>query len=326
MLASMNRQMERVYPVLVTLSVVVGIFFPATWIHFVSLVPWVFAIMTFGGSLNASFADVKRIVTHPLPLVVCIFLLHVVSPLIAWGTGALVFPDAPATIAGLVLIFVIPTGIMSLVWVMILNGNIAFTLTLIVVDTLLAPLFVPLALEWIVGSKVHVDTLGMMTGLIWMILLPSLAGLLVNHWTKGSFKKKYGLGLSFFSKFGSLMIMGANSAVVSPYVYEYGQQMLFVVLIVFLLANVNYWLGFAASRLFRWDPPLTTAVMLNTGLRNNTAGAALAIAYFPPESAIPVIGFMLFQQILASLYVRWLNGRNRRLAQGLSDLRQTGSN
>jgi len=314
MLAAMNKRVERFLPLIVTLCVVVGYLDSEFWSGLAFLIPYVFAVMTFIGSMNATIRDVRHVVTHPLPLFACIVLLHGAAPVMAWAAGSLVFHDAAAVIAGIVLVFVVPTGVMSLVWVMIIKGNIAFTLTLIVVDTLLAPLYIPLVLKWILGGSVDIDMLDMMGGLFLMILLPSLAGLLFNHWTRGEFKKKYGQGLSLASKLGTMLVITPNSAVVAPSLKGFGPDVLAILLVIFALANANYWLGFGVARLFRWDPGLTTSVVLNSGLRNNAAASALALAYFPPQAAISPIVFFFFQQVLASFYVRWLDRRSRRLA------------
>jgi predicted Na+-dependent transporter len=51
-----------------------------------------------------------------------------VMPLLAFGTGTWLFPDNPFYVTGLVLAFIIPTGITSLIWVTIYRGNIVLTI------------------------------------------------------------------------------------------------------------------------------------------------------------------------------------------------------
>src|SRR5690606_3178524 len=108
-------------------------------------------------SLSSNFTDLKQVLRHPLPLFVCFAVLHVVTPLIAWGAGKLMFPNDALTVTGIVLVFVIPTGVMSFLWVSMFKGNIALTLSLILLDTLLSPIIVPLSLEWLVGAEVAID-------------------------------------------------------------------------------------------------------------------------------------------------------------------------
>ncbi len=52
--------------------------------------PWIFAFMTFSGSLKSSFTALKRAVSHPLPIVIALFMLYIIMPLWAWGVGHIV--------------------------------------------------------------------------------------------------------------------------------------------------------------------------------------------------------------------------------------------
>ncbi|MNW07750.1 hypothetical protein D3C71_2044160 [compost metagenome] len=66
-------------------------------------------------------------------------------------------------------------------------------------------------------------------------------------------------------------------------------------------------LGWLVARLFRWEQDVVVALTFNSGMRNISAGAVLAVAYFPPPVAVPVVLGMLFQQSLASLFGFLLN-------------------
>lgn len=115
---------------------------------------------------------------------VTLLILHLLMPLLAFGTGTWLFPDNPFYVTGLVLAFVIPTGVTSLIWVTIYRGNIVLTLSIILLDTLLSPIIVPAVLKWLVGSSVEMDVLAIMKGLLWMIVIPSRIGMGFNQWMK----------------------------------------------------------------------------------------------------------------------------------------------
>lgn len=67
------------------------------------------------------------------------------------------------------------------------------------------------------------------------------------------------------------------------------------------------------SRRFRFSYEDSVAVQFNSGMRNLSAGAVLAVKYFPPAVALPVISGMLFQQILAAMSGLFLRSRTKRL-------------
>ena len=104
-------------------------------------------------------------------------LLHVVIPVLTLGLGNLLFPHAPLFTTGLVLEYVIPTGVASLMWVGICGGNAPLCLSIVLLDTLAAPVVIPLSLKLLVGSVVEVDTWGMMGDMLVMVALPALAAM-----------------------------------------------------------------------------------------------------------------------------------------------------
>jgi BASS family bile acid:Na+ symporter len=301
MWSRLNEFLERIMPLITPASVVIGVSLGERLAPFVFLVPWIFAFMTFSGSLGSNFADLRRAVTRPLPLVMTLVVLHVIMPMLAWMTGHLLFREDPYIITGLILGLVIPAGITSFIWVSVYRGNLALTLSVILIDSLLSPLIVPASLYVLVGARVHMDVWSMMKGLLWMIVLPSLAGMTLNHLSGGS-AKKLGKKLSPLSKLGIGFVVALNGAEVAPYLAHLNIQLLEIGVVVLLLAAAGYPCGLLMGKFFKWDTDTIISMTFNGGMRNISAGAVLAISYFPSPVAIPVILAMLFQQSLASLY------------------------
>ncbi|MFB5677916.1 bile acid:sodium symporter family protein [Paenibacillus terreus] len=301
-----NAVMEKWTPLIAPGSLVLGILL-ARWLSpYTGLVPWIFAFMTFAGSLGSSFGDLKRVLARPLPLLASLLLLHVWMPLVGWAAGSLFFPADMYTITGILLAFTIPTGIISFMWVSMFKGNIAVTLSLILIDTFLSPFIVPYTLKISVGADVQIDTLGMMRGLLWMVVLPSLLGMVLNHLTKGRIKTGLGPLLAPFSKIGLVAVISINGSVVAPYMMDFDWKLVQIALVILLVAASGYLFGLLAARLCKWDRGITVAMTFNCGMRNISAGTVLAMTYFAPAVVLPVILGSLFQQILASSYAQVL--------------------
>lgn len=309
MLNKLNKALEKVMPLLTPTAVVVGLLCSA-WLHSLSfLVSWIFAVMTFAGSIGSNFRDLGKVMKHPLPIIATFLILHIAMPLLGWAAGSLAFPGDDLTQTGFVLLFVIPTGVVSLVWVTIYGGNIALTLALILLDTLLSPFIVPLSLSLIVGAKVHLDVMAMMNGLLWMVVVPSVVGMILNHLTKGQIKKVWGPRLAPFTKIGLFIVVAINSSVVAPHLKEMNAKLIVIIAVAFVCATIGYLAGWLVSRGMKWDQDVTVALTFNSGMRNLSAGAVLAINFFPPPVVLPVIAGMLFQQLLAAMYGHNLNKR-----------------
>ncbi|MEI2365203.1 bile acid:sodium symporter family protein [Niallia circulans] len=301
MLEKMNAFLGKWMPLLTPISVLIGVLLSDILHHVSFLVPWIFAVMTFIGSLTSNLKSVKYTITHPLSLLLTLAILHILTPLWAFGIGHLFFQNDPYTITGLTLAVVIPTGITSVIWVSLYKGNIALTLAIILLDTLLSPFLVPLSMSLFVGETVQLEVWGMMKGLLGMIVLPSIFGMMVNQFSVEK-AKKWNHTLSPFSKIGLALVVSINSSVVAPYLRNIDKKFLQVALTVFVIALSGYFFAWILGVVIKRSKEETIAMIYSGGMRNISAGAVLAVSFFPPAVAVPVVIGMLFQQILAALY------------------------
>ncbi|RLQ96330.1 bile acid:sodium symporter family protein [Falsibacillus albus] len=300
MLISINAFLQKIMPFITPLGVIMGIVFSKDLYTFVFWVPWIFAFMTLAGSLNSSFQDLKRVFFHPLPMFVCLGILHIVMPLLAFAAGEIFFHHDLYTRIGLILSFLIPTGITSLVWVFIYSGNSILTLSIILLDTLLSPFMVPLVLFLFVGTAVEMNSADIMKGLFFLIVIPSVFGMLINQFSKGKIPEKVSPFFSPFSKIAIGVVVAINSSAIAPYLKSLSASLLSIGIVVFILAMSSYFIGFLAAKILKADAPSSVSLTYNSGMRNISAGAVLAITYFPIQVSVPVVAGMLFQQILAA--------------------------
>jgi bile acid:Na+ symporter, BASS family len=302
MLYVLNKKLEKLMPVITPSAVVIGVFFAHYLSSFTYIVPWVFAFMTFSGSLSSNFNSLQRTLKFPLPLLTALLILHIIMPLWAFGMGSIAFPSDGMTVTGLLLAMVIPTGITSFVWVTIYRGNIGLALSIILVDTILSPFIVPASLSMIVGQKVEMNSWSIMSGLLWMVVIPSLTGMLCNHLTKGSIKETVGRRLSPFSKIGIGVVVAINSSAVAPYLLDLSWKLFLIAFVVLFVAISGFTIAWLLGTLLKQSRETKASLLFTGGMRNISAGAVIAVQYFPAAVAVPVVIGMLFQQVLASLF------------------------
>jgi bile acid:Na+ symporter, BASS family len=302
MMNDINRILEKLMPFITPAAVFIGVVLADQLNDLTFLVPWIFAIMTFAGSLSSNFASLKSTLTKPLPLLLAMFILHLLMPVWAFGIGSLIFPADGLTVTGLVLGMVIPTGITSFVWVSIHKGNIELALSIILLDTILSPFIVPYSLSVLAGESVEMDTRSIMSGLLLMIVIPSIVGMLLNHITKGSIKDSLGAKLKPFTKVGIGIVVSINSAAVAPYLSNVDWKLISIALTVLCIASGGYVFAWIMAKLTKRSRDTKVSLLFTGGMRNISAGAVIAVQYFPAAVAVPVVLAMLFQQVLASLF------------------------
>ena len=152
MLKKFNSFIEKWMALVTPTCLLVGVCFPDIAKCGLPYVPAVFAFITFAGALKSRFRDVANVFRHPGVLLIIMLLLHVVIPAAACGTGHIFFGDNMDLITGMVLEFAVPTAVVSLMWVTIYEGNSPLSLSLVVLDTVLAPFLIPATLRILLGS------------------------------------------------------------------------------------------------------------------------------------------------------------------------------
>lgn len=285
--------------VLTPLSLLIGVMFDQIGQTFIGWIPFVFALMTFISGLNIRMRDAKVFVEHPKTILICIAFLHILMPVWAYFLAELFFDNHLLTI-GFVLAVAVPTGVTSMIWITVSKGNVPLGLAIVLIDTLLAPFVMPSIVQLVVGNEMKIATNSIIIDMIWMIVLPSLAGIAVNELTKGSFPKKYSQVLAPISKFCLFFIVLVNSSVVAPYLKNLNAEIIKIIIVVLCLSVSGYLFAAIFARLFWQDRAIGTTFIFNAGMRNIAAGVVVATTYFPAKAVLPVVLGMLFQQVLAS--------------------------
>lgn len=303
MVQSLNQFIQRWMSVLTPLSLVIGVLLEKIGTHFLFLVPILFAVMTFISSLNLKFRDIKVFKQYPKTILSMIAFLHILMPLWAFFLAELIFDDRLLTI-GFLISVAVPTGVTSVIWVTISKGNLPLSLAIILIDTLLAPILMPLILHLVVGESISLNTPALIFDLIWMIVLPSILGILVNEWTKGKLFEQYGKPMSLISKLCLFAIIMINSSAIAPYVKTIDWELAKVIAVVLFLTVSGYVLSLVLGRLFWKSEADQATFVFNGGMRNIAVGVVIATTYFPSKVAMPVVFGMLFQQVLASIFYK----------------------
>ena len=293
--------------VLIVAFVLVGITFPDIFSPINDYTMALFAFMTFANSLGGGFREMADVARRPLPVVVIFAILHVVMPLLALAAGELLFPEAPLFTTGLVLEYAIPTGVASLLWVSIGRGNTSMCLSVVLLDTLLAPFVIPLTLRVLLGSVVEMDTASMVGNLMIMVAIPALLAMTLFQMTRGRVAATVKPRLAPFAKLTMLVLVLANATGCAPFLRDITPTLVKLICAVFALCLLGFFLGYQSARLLKADFPTAVTMSLNSGIRNIAAGSVLAIAYFPGDVLFPVAFSPLFLQATTAVIVKILH-------------------
>lgn len=287
-------------PFIVPVCVACGVLVPQVFIPFKAAVPYLFALITFQGSLNTTIRQVAHTFRHPRELLAILICSIAVMPALAFAASWFMFGDAEI-VAGAVIEYSIPVAVVSFMWIDMFHGNASLGLAAILTSTVLSPFTIPLTLHVLMGATVAVDSASMMVDMLFMIALPAIAGVALNELTGGWGHEGLSPNLSPVCRILTVFVITCNSTGISPYVLSMDAVVLKVALFIFVFASMGFVLGIVVARLLHAPTPDMLSMCFCTGMRNISSGAVIATQFFPGAAIIPVMMGTLFQQMLAAV-------------------------
>lgn len=289
--------------VITPVSMILGFFFYKWLEDATALVPYLFAYITFVMALGCNPRQMRGALGMPMPIVMTLTLVHLVAPLIAYAAGMMLFGPGSPYIVGLVLFAVIPLGVSSVIWVGLSGGNVPLVLTMIVIDSLISPFVVPFAVDLLFGADIHFDQWKVMRDLLVIIFVPTVLGVAVNAWSGGRAKLWSAPYSVPISKLAFAAVILINAAAIAPHVFAMKGELVKLVPVVLLFVAFCYALGWFGALPFR-NREVTVTITYSSGMRNISLGIVIALQYFEPAAAVPVVMGILIQQPMATLQHR----------------------
>ena len=288
--------------VLVLVAAVVALVVPGA---FSSIKPTVInpllGVIMFGMGLTLNLKDFKIVFSRPKDVIVGCLAQFTIMPLLAWGL-AKAFQLDEALALGVVLVGCCPGGTASNVITYLAKGDLALSVGMTGVSTLLAPLLTPLLTWGLAGKSVDVDVAGMLLSILWVVILPIVVGLTVKAlWPK--FTEK---AIDYLPAISSLAIAMIVAIVIGANAHKLMAGGLIIVVVVMLHNICGLSLGYLIGRLLGLSKPKKRAVSIEVGMQNSGLASSLATLHFAayPMATIPGAIFSVWHNISGAIVAR----------------------
>lgn len=309
-LRHLNGNLERAMPILTPTGVILGLLLGTKVSWMKPSVTYLFAFLTFCGALGINSTDFFKVLKKPKPIFAFLLGTNLLMPLLAWSIANIAFPSNTAIITGYILLMATPTAVSGYIWSSIYRGNGALSLTLILVSTALTPLLTPFTVRLLTKTSIEINTMGMILSLLKMVVIPSVLGVIINNMTKGNVNEHITPSLKPFSKLSLILVIIINTSQVSQQLISTASWIyLPIALLCAVIAASGFPLAFAIGKWTKLPVEDTVSVTFAIALRNISAALVLAIDYFPPETSLPVIFGIVFQQSICAIMGHFLFGR-----------------
>lgn len=296
--------LTRLFPLWAVLCAVMAYFSPDTFTPIRPHTSQLLMFVMFTMGVTLSIDDFKRVVTKPKAVVICTLLHYIVMPLTALILSKL-FTMRPELLVGMVLVGSVASGTASNVMIYLAKGDVALSVTISSVSTLVGVVITPLITLLLVGTTVEVPVWGMLVHIVQIVLIPIILGLIVHHFLNAIVKKCEQF-LPLLSMICILLIICIVVAGSHTQIGQVGGTVIFAVVIHNALGLLG---GYWGGRLFGFDESTCRTMSLEVGMQNSALAATLGTTYFSALSALPAAVFSVWHNISGSLLAGYWQGK-----------------
>jgi BASS family bile acid:Na+ symporter len=283
------------FAVWVVLLGVAAYFLPGPFVGLKGYMDWFFALTMFGIGAVLSIDDFKRIAQKPVIVLIGTCAQFSIMPLGAFFLARL-FGLPPELTVGLILTGSAPGAMASNVMSYVARADVAYSVSLTTVSTLLCPLLTPGLTFLLAGAVLKVDFWAMVISVLKMVIVPLFVGFGVRHYFRARLEKV----LSIFPAISVTFIIFICSLVIALN-KSYLAEVTGVVLVSAVALNLfGMTAGYGVGATFAMNLQRKRTLAIEIGMQNAGLGMVLALKHFGEKAAMPAAVFVFVCIITAS--------------------------
>ena len=262
-----------------------------------------------GMGLTLRPEDFKLIMKSPKWVLAGAALQFTVMPLLGWGLGIIFNLPMPFAV-GLIIVSCCPGGTASNVISYLAKANVALSVTMTAVSTLLAIILTPLLTTFLIGDKIEVSAFQLFLGTVKVVLFPLLLGVLMNKYLP-KFTLKVLPVAPLIAVIAIVLIVASIIGQGKDEILSSGFKLIGAII---CLHSLGFILGYFLSKLASSKIDVNRTISIEVGMQNSGLGAYLARANFVnPAIAIPSAISSAVHSIIGSIAAGlWRNRKSRK--------------
>jgi len=277
------------------------------------LISVMLGLIMLGMGLTLAFDDFRRVAALPRQVVAGAALQFTVMPLAGFASAAL-WRLEPGLAVGLILVACCPGGTASNVISYLARANVALSVTMTLVSTLVAIALTPLLTGWLAGVFIEIDRWNLFREMVAVVMVPVVAGVLLNRYA-GAAVRRIAPVAPVVSVLLVVAIVAGIIARSKPAIEAHAGVL---ILAVATLHALGFGLGYALSKILRLSEQSARTISIEVGMQNSGLGASLAstrtfatqfaspaqAALAPVPAAISAMMHVLIGTTLAAIWSR----------------------
>ena len=268
------------------------------------IAPFCLALIMLGLGLGLSIKDFTRILRYPKNFLVGFFLQLIILPIVALGVALILNLPAPIAV-GLMIIAAAPGGVTSNVLTKFANGDVALSISLTAVVSLISIISVPFIiitsadiLGVVISTTISMTGIALKMALV--VTVPVIIGMVFRGFAENFILSKFNIinkitGWLFVVVFAAIWIEEKDN--ILTYLIEAG-------LAVLILNVVMMTLAYVVAKKFVSGIPQQKCITLECGLQNGTLAVFVATLIFDDMAyMMPTAAYALTMYITGFIFI-----------------------
>ena len=264
---------EKYYFIIIILAVAVSLVYPKSfqWVlsnyNGINVLNLLLSIVLFTMGTTLKADDFVNVFKNPKEIGVGISAQYIIMPIIALAIAKIFCLDDALTV-GLVLVGTVPGGTASDVITFLSKGDVALSVSLTSVSTVISPILTPWITLLLIGNQIHFNPVDMFVSIIEIVIIPIVLGL----------------------------IIGANKEAI----LTSSAIIIIVIVLQYFLAMI---LGFGVGYLAGMDKKQIVTVAIELAFQNSGLSTSLAKTHFPnlSQATVPGALYSVWQNLAGSI-------------------------
>ena len=271
------------------------------------IAPLGLALIMLGLGMSLTIQDFLRVLKIPKDFLVGFVCQLILLPIVAFALIKLL--NTPAELAiGVMLIAAAPGGVTSNVLTKFANGDVALSISLTAIVSLVSIISVPFiifnSINFFEISNITKDIsmTGIALKMFFVVTVPVIIGMIIKHFAE-DFVNKKGLIIQRISLFLFVLVF------IAIYVEEWDNIVNFVVragLIALILNLTMMVIGFYVAKIFASGVAQQRCISLECGLQNGTLAAFVGTQIFDGDSMafiVPAAAYALIMMVTSLVFI-----------------------
>jgi len=285
----------RLFPIWAIVLSMLAYNMPAPFTELKPAIVPLLTIIMFSMGLTLSIDDFKRTLSMPRLIITGLVLQYSIMPFAALAIATF-FQLDPALTIGMILVGTCPGGTASNVITYLARGNVALSISLTSISTILAIVLTPAITLLIADTSIQVPAARMFVSILYIVIFPVALGLALKHFFAYRIKtvEHY---LPLIAVAAIVLIIAIITALNAK---QFSQIGITVLLAVVLHNAIGLLTGYGSARLMGYAARECRTLAIEVGMQNSGLAVALAIKHFSAAAALPGAIFSIWHNISGS--------------------------